>query len=169
MTIDRFVYVTYIRATPEKLWDALLKPGVHPRATGSASRHELELGAGSVVENDLSPTERSAIRARWSRSTKPKAAGVELAERIQARAARRGLFASAHSTSKPNGNVTKLTVTHEIDTAQIEVHRGGIGRLAESAVELEEPARDRTRCRRTPKSMRQSSAQLRKRERAAAR
>ena len=26
MTIDRFVYVTYIRATPEKLWDALRKP-----------------------------------------------------------------------------------------------------------------------------------------------
>lgn len=23
---DRFVYVTYIRTTPEKLWDALLKP-----------------------------------------------------------------------------------------------------------------------------------------------
>ncbi len=23
---DRFVYVTYIRTTPEKLWEALLKP-----------------------------------------------------------------------------------------------------------------------------------------------
>ena len=23
---DKFVYVTYIRTTPEKLWDALLKP-----------------------------------------------------------------------------------------------------------------------------------------------
>ena len=26
MANDRFVYVTYIRTTPEKLWDALLKP-----------------------------------------------------------------------------------------------------------------------------------------------
>ena len=26
MTGDRFVYVTYIRTTPEKLWEALLSP-----------------------------------------------------------------------------------------------------------------------------------------------
>jgi hypothetical protein len=26
MASDRFVYVTYIRTTPEKLWEALLKP-----------------------------------------------------------------------------------------------------------------------------------------------
>ena len=26
MANDRFVYVTYIRTTPEKLWEALLKP-----------------------------------------------------------------------------------------------------------------------------------------------
>ena len=26
MANDRFGYVTYIRTTPEKLWDALLKP-----------------------------------------------------------------------------------------------------------------------------------------------
>jgi uncharacterized protein YndB with AHSA1/START domain len=26
MSDERFVYVTYIRATPEKLWDALIRP-----------------------------------------------------------------------------------------------------------------------------------------------
>jgi uncharacterized protein YndB with AHSA1/START domain len=26
MTSDRFVYVTYIRTMPEKLWEALLRP-----------------------------------------------------------------------------------------------------------------------------------------------
>ena len=28
MAQSRFVYVTFIRTTPEKLWDALLKPEV---------------------------------------------------------------------------------------------------------------------------------------------
>jgi uncharacterized protein YndB with AHSA1/START domain len=41
-----------------------------------------------------------------------------------------------------NGNVTKLTVTRDRQD-RIEIHRSRVGRLAESSVEPEEPARDR--------------------------
>ena len=51
MVDSRFVYVIYIRTTPEKLWDALTKPEFH---TGllvrDLARHDV--GAGRVVEAD---------------------------------------------------------------------------------------------------------------------
>ncbi len=43
---DRFVYVTFIRTTPEKLWDALTKPEF-TRKYWFGSSHESEWKAGA--------------------------------------------------------------------------------------------------------------------------
>ena len=125
MTTDRFVYVTYIRATPEKLWDALRKPEF-TREYWFGIRHESswEQGAswkmifpdgtvgdsGEVVEID----EQRRLVLKWRNEFRPE------------------LRAEGYSLCtfdiEADGDVTKLTVTHEIDTPKskfIEVVSGG--------------------------------------------
>ena len=125
MTTDRFVYVTYIRATPEKLWDALRKPEF-TREYWFGIRHEAswEQGAswkmifpdgtvgdsGEVVEID----EPRRLVLKWRNEFRPE------------------LRAEGYSLCtfdiEADGDVTKLTVTHEIDRPKskfIEAVSGG--------------------------------------------
>jgi uncharacterized protein YndB with AHSA1/START domain len=109
---DRFVYVTYIRTTPEKIWDALVNPefakqywfGAHMQSEwkkGAAWKIVLDDGriadTGEIVE--IEKPKRLVIKWRnefmpeikaegWSRCT------IEL---------------------EPAGESVKLTVLHEID------------------------------------------------------
>ena len=50
MANDRFVYVTYIRTTPEKLWDALLK-SEFTRIYWFGVTQESEWKKGASLEN----------------------------------------------------------------------------------------------------------------------
>ena len=125
MTTDRFVYLTYIRTTPEKLWDALRKPEF-TREYWFGIRHELswEHGAswkmifpdgtvgdlGEVVEID----EPRRLVLKWRNEFRPE------------------LRAEGYSLCtfdiEADGDVTKLTVTHEIDRPKskfIEAVSGG--------------------------------------------
>jgi uncharacterized protein YndB with AHSA1/START domain len=108
---DRFVYVTYIRTTPDALWAALTGPDFMRRYWwGTVIECRWETGApwrmiradgtvtdgGTVVESD--PPRRLVLS--WRHEWRP-----ELAAEGEARAT---------FTIEPAGATTKLTVLHEI-------------------------------------------------------
>ncbi len=111
---SRFVYVTYIRTTPEKLWSALLSPefarqywrGAHPEAewkVGGSWKLMRPNGqvdsSGEIVE--FEPLKRLGIR--WRNEWKPelKAEG----------------WSNCTMELEPVGEAVKLTVTHSIESA----------------------------------------------------
>jgi len=109
---DRFVYVTYIRTSPEKLWDALIKPEFTRQYWfGSTQDSTWEKGStwelrapdgrltdsGKVVEIDRP----RRLVLSWQHALSPE------------------MRAEGHSRAtyelEPQGDVVKLTITHEID------------------------------------------------------
>lgn len=109
---DRFVYVTYIRTSPEKLWDALIKPEFTRQYWfGSTQDSTWEKGAtwelrapdgrltdsGTVVEIDRP----RRLVLSWQHALSPE------------------MRAEGHSRAtyelELQGDVVKLTITHEID------------------------------------------------------
>ena len=109
---DKFFYVTYIRTTPAKLWEALTTPeftraywfGVTAESDwkpGSPWRLVFPDGRvadiGEVVEVD--PPRRLVLKWRNEFMPELKAEG----------------YSRATFTLEPEGDVVKLTVTHEID------------------------------------------------------
>jgi uncharacterized protein YndB with AHSA1/START domain len=112
MTRSTFVYVTYIRTTPEKLWSALTDAefmkqywfGMHCESewkAGSAWKLVSSEGqlfdAGEIVEAD--PPRRLVIR--WQHENKPelKAEGASLCT----------------MELEPSGSAVKLSITHTIE------------------------------------------------------
>lgn len=125
MSIEKFVYVTYIATTPEKLWAALTDAefmeqywfGMHCESQWTAgsswklvSPDGQVLDAGEIVEAD--PPRRLVIR--WQNQFKPelKAEGESLCT----------------MELEPNGTAVKLTITHAIERERsklIEAVSGG--------------------------------------------
>ena len=114
-TGSQFVYITYIRATPQKVWSALIEPkflkqywmGALPEAEwklGGAWKIGFPNGAvadtGEIVA--FEPGRKLAIK--WQ-NEKPelKAEGWSLCTM------------EIESVNKPDGVATRLTVTHSID------------------------------------------------------
>ncbi|MBI3676064.1 MAG: SRPBCC family protein [Proteobacteria bacterium] len=110
--MSTFVYVTYIRTTPQKLWDALIKPeftrqywfGVHQESDwkkGSSWKMVYPDGrvtdAGEVVEID--PPNRLVLK--WRHELRP-----ELKEEGYSRCV---------MELQPDGDLMKLTITHSIE------------------------------------------------------
>jgi uncharacterized protein YndB with AHSA1/START domain len=113
MARSTFVYVTYIRTTPEKLWSALTDDvefmkqywfGVHCESAWTAgspwkmvSRDGQILDAGEIVEAE--PLRRLVIR--WQHQSKPelKAEGASLCT----------------MEMEPSGGAVKLCITHSIE------------------------------------------------------
>jgi uncharacterized protein YndB with AHSA1/START domain len=112
MSNTQFVYVTYIRTTPEKLWDALTKPeftraywmGVIQETTwerGASWKLMYPDGrvtdSGEVVEID----KPRRLVLKWRNEFRPelKAEG----------------YSRCTLEIEPAGEAVKLTVTHEID------------------------------------------------------
>lgn len=109
---SRFVYVTYIRTTPERLWSALTSPefarqywlGICPEAdwkVGGSWKLTRPDGrvtdAGEIVE--FEPARRLAIRWRHELTPELKAEGWSLCT----------------MDLEPTGETVKLTVTHSIE------------------------------------------------------
>ena len=125
MARSTFVYVIYIRTTPEKLWSALTDAeymkqywfGVHCESQWTAgsswkmvSGDAQILDAGEIVEAE--PLRRLVIR--WQHQNKPelKAEGASLCT----------------IELEPSGNVVKLSITHTIERERsklIEAVSGG--------------------------------------------
>jgi uncharacterized protein YndB with AHSA1/START domain len=109
-----FVYVTFIRTTPEKVWTALTSPefvkqywfGMHQESdwkSGSPWRMVFEDGrvadAGEVLESD--PPRRLVLK--WRNEFKPELAAE-------------GFSRCVYEIESVDG-ATKLTITHSIDRA----------------------------------------------------
>ena len=125
MSKSTFVYVSYIRTTPEKLWSALTDPefmkqywfgvrGESQWTVGSqwklVSPSNQILDAGEIIEAD--PPRRLVIR--WQNQFKPelKAEGPSICT----------------MEIEPSGTATKLSITHAIDLERskfIEAVSGG--------------------------------------------
>lgn len=122
---SKYVYVTYIRTTPQKLWDALTRPefqrqywfGMHQDSdwtAGSAWAMKFSDGrtadAGEILESD--PPRRLVIK--WRNEFRPE---------LTAEGFSRCVYELAE-----DGGVMKLTITHtiEVDNAKlIEAVSGG--------------------------------------------
>jgi len=119
MTKTAFVYVTYIASTPQRVWDALLKPeftreywrrdNVSDWNVGSRWEHrkidgEVQL-VGKVIEND--PPRRMVIS--WSQPSDENDTAKHT----------RVTFEIA-----PVGNMVQLTVTHDMLDAGSDMDRG---------------------------------------------
>jgi len=109
---SKFVYVTYIRATPQKIWEAFTTPdfqrkfwfGMHQDSDfrkGSSWRIVFEDGrtadSGEILESD--PPHRLAIK--WRNEFRP-----ELREEG---------YGDCLMTLEEDGGTTKLTITHSIE------------------------------------------------------
>jgi uncharacterized protein YndB with AHSA1/START domain len=112
MAASRFVYVTYIRTTPEKLWEALLRPeftrqywsGVYHEATWKVGEPwKLMIPDGRVGDSgqilEIDPPRRLVVS--WRNEFVP-----ELHEEGYSRAS---------FLLEPIDSAVKLTVTHEMD------------------------------------------------------
>ena len=153
MANSRFVYVTYIRTTPEKLWQALTDPEITRRywlecwqesewKTGTSWRLMIPDGrvgdSGEILE--IEPPRRLVVS--WHNEFKP-----ELREE--------GYSRMTYEMEKKGGSV-KLTITHEMDrpgSKFIEAVSGGwplILASLKSSLETGEPLEE---TRRWPKGM----------------
>jgi uncharacterized protein YndB with AHSA1/START domain len=112
MSKDRFVYVTYIKTTPEKLWDALRKPEFTRQYWfGVTQESSWEKGAawkmiypdGRVTDSgevvDIDPPRRLVLK--WRNEFMPD---------LKAEGYSQCVFEIVQEDS-----VCKLTITHEID------------------------------------------------------
>jgi uncharacterized protein YndB with AHSA1/START domain len=112
MAKSTFVYVSYIRTTPEKLWSALTDPemmrqywfGMHCESAftkGSSwkliSSEGVLFDAGDIVEAD--PPRRLVIRWEHQNKAELKAEGPSLCT----------------MEIEPDGATTKLSITHTVD------------------------------------------------------
>ncbi len=124
---SRFVYVTYIRTTAEKVWAALTSPdfaekywrGARPVAEWKAGGSwKLVFPDGRVADTGeivaFEPEKRLAIRWRNEWMPELKAEGWSLCT----------------MEIEPVEDAVKLTVTHSIDRSEFQAHRRGLRRLA---------------------------------------
>ena len=109
---SQFIYVTYIRTTPEKLWEALTTPefakqywyGMHAECDWKkGSSWKLMFPDGRVADTgevlEAEPPKRLVLK--WRNEFKP-----ELKEEG---------FARCVIEIEPDGEISKLTITHSID------------------------------------------------------
>jgi uncharacterized protein YndB with AHSA1/START domain len=137
MKKEQFVYVIYIRTTPEKLWKALTEPeftrqywgdGMHFETNweaGSSWKHLFSDGevadAGEVVE--VNPPKRLVLRWRHEFRPELKSEG----------------YSRCTMDLEPMGDAVKLTITHSIDregSKFIEAVSGGWPRILSSLKSL---------------------------------
>ncbi|MBS0268426.1 MAG: SRPBCC family protein [Proteobacteria bacterium] len=112
MTNDRFVYVSYIRTTPEKLWDALQKPEfTRLYWFGATLESEWRKGASWKI---VLPDGRVADAGEIADIEKPKRMVIKWRNEF-----RPDLKAEGYSLCtielEPTPDSVKLTVVHEID------------------------------------------------------
>jgi uncharacterized protein YndB with AHSA1/START domain len=112
MTKSTFVYVTYIRTTPEKLWDALTQPEftraywsgvVHDTTWEPGASWKLKFADGRVADQgEVVEVDRPRrLVLRWQNEFRPelKAEG----------------YSRCTIELEPGDDKVKLTITHEID------------------------------------------------------
>ena len=151
MTGSRFVYVTYIRTTPERLWQALLDPEFTRRywcetwqdcAWTPGAPWRLMIPDGRVGDDgeilEIEPGRRLVLT--WRNAFKPE---------LRAEG-----FSRLTYELEPQGDSVKLTVLHEMDTPGsklIEATSGGWPAILSSLKSLLETGEPLEQTRRWPK------------------
>lgn len=112
MSDSRFVYATYIRTTPEKLWQALTDPEFTQRYF-SQTRHESKWTKGApwrMVKPDGTVTDSGEVLEIEPHKRLVLKWGHQLKQELKDEGYSRMTY-----ELEPKGDVVKLTVVHEID------------------------------------------------------
>jgi uncharacterized protein YndB with AHSA1/START domain len=109
---ERFLYVTYIRTTPEKLWDALLKPEF-TRAYWMGVWHDCDWNKGSPWKL-MFPDGRVADAGEVVEIEKPKRLVLKWRNEFRPELREEG-YSRCVIEIEQAGEVVKLTIIHEID------------------------------------------------------
>jgi uncharacterized protein YndB with AHSA1/START domain len=153
MAESRFVYVTYIRTTPEKLWQALIDPEFtrrywcdtrHESAWQPGASWRIVMPDGRVADSgevlEIEPHKRLVLS--WRNEFKPE------------------LHAEGYSRLtyelEPQGDTVKLTVIHEMDRPDsklIQAVSGGWPHILSSLKSLLETGESLEGTRRWPKGV----------------
>jgi len=121
---DRFVYVTYIRTSPEKLWDALIKP-----------EFTAKYWFGSTQDSTWEPGSPWQLKAPDGRLTdagtvveieKPRQLVLSWRHQLVPEMRAEGESRATYELER-QGEVVKLTVTHEIDKKDSRLIKGVSG------------------------------------------
>jgi uncharacterized protein YndB with AHSA1/START domain len=109
---DRFVYVTYIRATPEKIWDALTKPEFTKQYWfGAALVSEWKQGAPWKIQFEDG---RIADSGEILEIEKPKKIVIKWQNQFMPEMKAEG-WSRCTIELEPVADAVKLSVVHEID------------------------------------------------------
>ncbi|MCZ0982690.1 SRPBCC family protein [Streptomyces diastatochromogenes] len=122
MDSDTFVYTTYIRTTPEELWQALTEPDLTRRYWGVAFESEWTPGASMVWDEAGRRTEDPEqvvlaaepgrlLSYTWHTFTPDWAEAVRLEQEAYERLVRERR-SRVTFVIEPSGDMVKLTVTH---------------------------------------------------------
>jgi uncharacterized protein YndB with AHSA1/START domain len=110
---SRLVTVTYLRATPEAVWEALITPTIIRRYwNGAFHESSWELGASWTL---TLPDGRVADRGEVLEYQKPRRLSVSWRNEFKEDLLAEGYSRCRWEIEPDEGNVVKLTVTHEID------------------------------------------------------
>jgi uncharacterized protein YndB with AHSA1/START domain len=109
---DRFVYVTYIRTTPEKLWDALTKPEFQ-RIYWFGTAHESEMKAGAPWKM-LFPDGTVADTGQVLEADRPRRLVLRWRNEFRPELKAEG-FSRATFEIEQAGAQVRLTVLHEME------------------------------------------------------
>ena len=129
MASDRFVYTTYIRTTPEKLWEALFS-AEFTRTYWFGATLESDWNKGStwrMIFEDGTVTDAGEVLE----VEKPKRLVLKWRNEFRPELRAEGYSRCAFDI-EGKGNITKLTITHEIDKTGskfIEAVSGGWPRI----------------------------------------
>ena len=121
---DRFVYVTFIRTTPEKLWDALTKPEFTRQYWFGTSLNSTWNGGASWQLNTADG--RITDSGKVLEIDKPRRLVLSWKHELMADM-RDEENARAIFELEPQGDVVKLTITHESDKKDSKLIKGVSG------------------------------------------
>lgn len=115
MEKSTFVYVTYIRSTPEKLWDKLTQTGV-PREFFWATALESEMKKGATWKT-VAPDGTLVDGGEILEIDPPRRLVLAWQHELQPEKKAEGLSRMTYEL-EPKGEMVKLTVLHEMDRGQ---------------------------------------------------
>lgn len=115
MSTSKFNYVTYIRATPQQVWDALTLPEITPKYWMGVV-HETDWKPGSPWKLKFSDG-RLADDGSVEQYEAPRKLVLRWQHRIDPALTAEGV-SRCEIQLEPMGDVTKLAVTHTMDVAE---------------------------------------------------
>ena len=121
MTGDRFVYVTFIRTTPEKLWQALIDPKF-TRQYWCETWQECEWKVGASWQM-LKPDGQVINSGKVIEIDPPRKLAVSWRKELDAAIHEEG-YSRATYELEPVGTSVKLTIVHEIDRPDSKLIKG---------------------------------------------